>query len=182
MVALEAFGEAVARMRKELLAMAPHFKSAGHAIVQEEEHRLLWLTVGELQGTAIQRFPRLVALQLNYPLSAWKTIFEFADKTLSQARMDHTMLCHAGNGLTLINLLPSSAGADDDALKDAARTLLAECRKAGGNLIVQRAPADLKRTLPLWGEPGSDLPLMKRIRVELDPLEIMNPGRFAVGL
>jgi len=182
MVALEAFDEAVARMRKELLAMAPHFKAKGHTLVQEEKHRLFWLTVGELQGTALQRFPRLVALQLNYPLSAWKTVFEFADKTLSQARTDHTMLCHAGNGLTLVNLLPNPKGADDTALVEAARTLLAECRNAGGNLVVQRAPADLKKALPIWGEPGSDLPLMKRIRVELDPSGVMNPGRFAVGL
>jgi len=150
--------------------------------VQEEKHRLFWLTVGELQGTALQRFPRLVALQLNYPLSAWKTIFEFADKTLSQARTDHTMLCHAGNGLTLVNLLPNPKGADDTALVEAARTLLAECRNAGGNLVVQRAPADLKKALPIWGEPGSDLPLMKRIQVELDPSGVMNPGRFAVSL
>jgi len=182
MVALEAFDEAVARMHKELLAMAQHFKAKGHSLVQEDKHRLFWLTVGELQGSAHQRFPRLVALQLNYPLSAWKALFEFADKTLSQARLDHTMLCHAGNSVTLINLLSGTKGTDDKALIVAVQALLAECRKAGGNLVVQRAPADLKKALPVWGEPGSDLPLMKRIRVELDPLGVMNPGRFAVGL
>lgn len=182
MVALEAFDEAVARMHKELLAMAQHFKAKGHSLVQEDKHRLFWLTVGELQGSAHQRFPRLVALQLNYPLSAWKALFEFADKTLSQARLDHTMLCHAGNSVTLINLLSGTKGTDDKALIEAVQTLLAECRKAGGNLVVQRAPADLKKALPVWGEPGSDLPLMKRIRVELDPFGVMNPGRFAVGL
>jgi len=110
LVALEAFDEAVARMRKELPVMAGHFKAKGHALVQEDKHRLLWLTVGELQGSAHQRFPRLVALQLNYPLSAWKALFEFADKTLSQARLDHTMLCHAGNSVTLINLLSAQKG------------------------------------------------------------------------
>jgi glycolate oxidase FAD binding subunit len=182
MVAMEAFDEAVDRMRKELLAMSSHFKAGGHALVQEEKHRLFWLTVGELQGTALQRSPRLVALQLNYPLSAWKTVFEFADKTLSQARVDHTMLCHAGNGLTLINLLPPTKSSNDQAVVETVQALLAECRRAGGNLVVQRAPADLKKTLPVWGEPGSDLPLMKRIRVELDPLGVMSPGRFAVGL
>jgi FAD/FMN-containing dehydrogenase len=92
------------------------------------------------------------------------------------------MLCHAGNGLILTNLLPGPKGGDDKVLVDAARTLLAECRKAGGNLVVPRAPADLKKALPIWGEPGSDLDLMKRIRVELDPLGVMNPGRFAVSL
>jgi glycolate oxidase FAD binding subunit len=182
MVALEAFDEAVVRMQKELLAMAPHFKSKGYARVQEEKHRLFWLTVGELQSTAFQRSPRLVALQLSYPLSAWKTIYEFADKTLSQARMDHTLLCHAGNGLIQINLLTAAKGGDDKAVAEAVRALLAECRNAGGNLVVQRAPVDLKKALPVWGEPGSDLPLMKKIRIELDPMGVMCPGRFAVGL
>ena len=154
MVALEAFDEAVGRMRKELLAMASHFNAKGHALVQEEKHRLFWLTVGELQGTALQRFPRLVALQLNYPLSAWKTIFEFSDKTLSQARLDHTMLCHAGNGLIVINLLPDPKGADDKALVEAVRALLAECRSAGGNLVVQRAPADLEKGSAYLGRAG----------------------------
>jgi FAD/FMN-containing dehydrogenase len=92
------------------------------------------------------------------------------------------MLCHAGNGLTLINLLPPTRSSNDQAVVEAVQALLAECRRAGGNLVVQRAPADLKKTLPVWGEPGSDLPLMKRIRVELDPLGVMSPGRFAVGL
>jgi glycolate oxidase FAD binding subunit len=182
MVALEAFAEAVVRMRKELLAMAPHFKAKGHALVEEDKHRLFWLTVGELQGTALQRSPRLVALQLSYPLSTWKTLLELADKTLSQARLNYTMLCHAGNGMTLMNLLPAPRGADDHSLIEAVRTLLAECRGAGGNLVVQRAPADIKKDLPVWGEPGSDLQLMKRIRVELDPSGVMNPGRFAVAL
>jgi glycolate oxidase FAD binding subunit len=182
MVSMEAFDEAVERMRKELLAMAPLFKAKGHALVQEDKHRLFWLTVGELQGAAFQRDPRLVALQLSYPLSAWKTIFESADTALSQARLDHTMLCHAGNGVVLINLLPASKGGDDASVLKAAGALLAECRKAGGNVVIQRAPTNLKRALSIWGEPGSDFPLMKRIRSEIDPAGLMNPGRFAVGL
>jgi len=181
MVALEAFDEAVGRMRKELLAMASHFKARGQALVQEDKHRLFWLALGELQGTALQRFPRLVALQLNYPLSAWKTLSELADKTLSRARLNYTMLCHAGNGLTLINLLPAPQGIDDRSLIEAVGALLAECRNAGGNLVVQRAPAHIKKDLPLWGEPGPDLPLMRRIQAEIDPANLMNPGRFAVG-
>jgi len=36
--------------------------------------------------------------------------FRVADKTLSQARLDHTMPAIAGNGLILINLLPGPKG------------------------------------------------------------------------
>ena len=92
------------------------------------------------------------------------------------------MLCHMGNGVTLINLLLDQRSDGKDKASKAVRTLLAECRKSGGNLVVQSAPAGWKESLPVWGEPGSDLPVMKSIREQLDPSGLLNPGRFAVGI
>ena len=182
MVALEAFQEAVIRMRKELVVMAEHFKTKGHTLITEDGHRLFWLAVGEIRTTASRRFPGLVALQLNYPLSSWKALFEFADKTLTEHGLGHAMLSHSGSGVTLINLLLDRRSDGKDKASKAVRTLLAECRKAGGNLVVQSAPAGWKESLPVWGEPGSDLPVMKSIRRQLDPSGLLNPGRFAVGV
>jgi FAD/FMN-containing dehydrogenase len=34
----------------------------------------------------------------------------------------------------------------------------------------------------MWGEPGPDLPVMERIKRELDPCGIFSPGRFVGGL
>jgi len=182
MVALEAFEEAVSRMRKELEIMGRQFKTSGHRIVEENMHRLFWLALGELQATLLKRAPGLVALQLNYPLSAWKTLFELAGHTLSRHELKHTLLCHAGAGVSLINILPEGSGSQREALAEGVKELSAACRKAGGNMVVQRAPTDLKAVLPVWGEPGPDIFLMKRIRSELDPHNLMNPGRFTVGL
>jgi glycolate oxidase FAD binding subunit len=182
MVALEAFQEAATRMRKELLVMAERFKTKGHTHITEAVHRLFWLAVGEIRTTASRRFPGLVALQLNYPLSSWKGLFEFADKALREQGVDATILCHSGSGVTLINLLLDQVPGGKDKATKAVRTLLAECRKAGGNLVVQSAPAGWKESLPVWGEPGSDLLVMKRIRQQLDPSGLLNPGRFAVGI
>jgi FAD/FMN-containing dehydrogenase len=183
MVALEAFQEATARMHREMVVMAQHFKAKGHTAIGEDKHLLFWLSVGELQSSLAQRHPGLTALQLNYPLSQWKAIFEFTEKTLAKHGLPYTLLCHAGCGLTLLNLFTEPAGREGRApVTEAVRSLLAECRGVGGNLVVQRAPTDWKGSLPVWGEPGSDLPMMKKIRMELDPSGLMNPGRFAVGL
>jgi len=179
MVALEAVDEAVTRMRKELQAMGRHFKAGGHILIEEDKHRLFWLTLGELQSALLKRAPGFVALQLNYPLSAWKAMFELADNTLSRYELEHTLLCHPGTGVSLINILPGGRDSQKESLADAVEEMFAACRETGGNLVVQRAPTDLKSVLPVWGEPGSDLPLMKRIRSEIDPDNLMNPGRFA---
>ena len=182
MVALEAFDEAVTRMSKELQAMARLFKAVGHALLREDEHRLFWLHLGKLQTTLTERFPRLVALRLNYPLSSWRSIFEVADKTLSQLRLEHTLLCHSCSGVALINILPDEGVSQDTVMIEAVGTLLGQCREVGGNLVVERAPTDMKTALPLWGVSGPDLPLMKKLRLELDPEGLINPGRFCVGV
>jgi glycolate oxidase FAD binding subunit len=182
MLALEAFDEAVTRMSRELQAMARHFKTTGYTLIREEKHRLFWLALGELQSSLQRHSPRLVGLRLGYPLSSWKAIFEFADNTLSQRGLEHALLCHSGSGVALLNILLDEKGSQDASMIEAVGTLLAQCRSAGGNLVVERAPAELKSALPVWGEPGPDLPLMKRIRLELDPEGLMNPGRSCVGL
>ena len=182
MVALEAFREAAVRMRKELLVMADRFKTKGYTHITEDAHGLFWLAVGEIRTIASRRFPGVVALQLNYPLSSWKGIFEFADKTLGEQGVEHTILCHSGSGVTLINFLLDLRPEGKDEAAKSVRALLGECRKAGGNLVVQSAPSCWKDVLPVWGEPGSDLAVMKRIRQQLDPSGLLNPGRFAVGI
>jgi len=61
-------------------------------------------------------------------------------------------------------------------------TLLKRCLETGGNLLVKRAPTAMKGELPMWGVAGSDFPLMKRVKEQIDPSGIMNPGRFVGGL
>lgn len=182
MIALEAFDEAVRRMGKDLGAMAAAFKATGKSLVLEERHRLFWLALGDLESSLLQRCPRLVVLRLNYPLSSWRGVVEVAGKAAAKARLEHSVMCHAGSGVTLLHLLPDGAVSQDEAMVETIKTLLDHCCTEGGNLVVQRAPVDLKPALPVWGNAGQDLPLMKRIRGEVDPSGIMNPGRFFVSI
>ena len=48
--------------------------------------------------------------------------------------------------------------------------------------VMQRAPVELKADLPVWGEAGTDVLLMKRLKEKLDPLGVMSPGRYIDGL
>jgi glycolate oxidase FAD binding subunit len=42
------------------------------------------------------------------------------------------------------------------------------------------APPHLRAELPLWGAPPANLELMRRIKHEFDPGDMLNPGRFVV--
>ena len=180
LIALEAFREAVARMTSELPVMAGKFNSKSHSRILEEKHRLFWLQVSEIQEKLAARDPGFLVLQINYPLSAWKSLFESTEQVLSHYAGEYALLCHAGSGVNLIHILSDPRGSGVKGVIAAVRALTAECRKSGGNLTVLSAPAEAKRSLSVWGEAGPDLLLMKKIREELDPAGVMSPGRFAV--
>ncbi len=60
---------------------------------------------------------------------------------------------------------------------------LLEAAAAGqGNLVLPRCPADWKSSLPLWGSPRGDHPLLRAIKEKLDPGDRFNPGRFVDAL
>ncbi|HXI25188.1 MAG TPA: FAD-linked oxidase C-terminal domain-containing protein [Pyrinomonadaceae bacterium] len=48
----------------------------------------------------------------------------------------------------------------------------------GGSLVVERASADVKREFDSWGSFGLTTELMKRIKQELDPEDLLSPGRL----
>ena len=64
--------------------------------------------------------------------------------------------------------------------------ILANLRDAaanvGGNLIVESASAALKRQIDVWGPVGRSFELMKAIKTKLDPIGLLNVGRFVGGI
>ncbi len=52
----------------------------------------------------------------------------------------------------------------------------------GGVLTVEAAPPALAATVDAWGGPPPGLPIMQRIKEELDPHAVLSPGRFAGGI
>jgi glycolate oxidase FAD binding subunit len=123
----------------------------------------------------------LVSLHLSYPLSEWKTLFEFAENTIKKVGPECGILCHAGSGACQVHLFLERASGKEAEAATAVTSILARCREAGGNLSVLRAPTGLKGDLPVWGQPGADLPVMKKLRGKIDPQGLMSPGRFVVG-
>jgi glycolate oxidase FAD binding subunit len=53
---------------------------------------------------------------------------------------------------------------------------------AQGNVTLPRCPPAWKKTLPVWGVPRGDLGLMRRVKEQLDPRRLFNPGRFVDAL
>jgi len=55
--------------------------------------------------------------------------------------------------------------------------LRTHCEAAGGFLSVLQAPVDVKQQIDVWGYRGNAVPLMRQIKQQFDPFNILNPGR-----
>lgn len=51
-----------------------------------------------------------------------------------------------------------------------------------GALVVEAAPVEVKQRFDVWGPPGQDFVLMRRLKEQLDPNATLSPGRFLGGL
>ena len=86
---------------------------------------------------------------------------------------------HAGVGAITGALL---AGRDPAAVA----TVLAEWRAiataGGGHATLTWAPLAVKSQVPVWADAGPAGRIMQRIKAQLDPDNVLNPGRFVAGI
>jgi glycolate oxidase FAD binding subunit len=73
-----------------------------------------------------------------------------------------------------------SSGIGACALNDAKHIapLRSHCEAAGGFLSVLQAPEAVKQKIEVWGYRGNAVPLMRGIKQQFDPLDILNPRRY----
>ena len=83
---------------------------------------------------------------------------------------------HAGNGI-VVGQLP-----DEAASIEQTTTILNELRQvarsARGNLVVLHCDPEWKNRMPMCGDPEPSWGLMQRLKQQLDPHGLLNPGRF----
>jgi glycolate oxidase FAD binding subunit len=88
---------------------------------------------------------------------------------------------HAGVGV-----VSAALSASPEPETTAIAAVLAEWRELarawGGHATLEWAPLAVKSQVPVWDEPGAAGRIMQRIKAELDPKNMLNPGRFVAGI
>jgi glycolate oxidase FAD binding subunit len=55
-------------------------------------------------------------------------------------------------------------------------------RSGGGHATLEWAPLAVKSEVPVWDDLGAASRVMQRIKAQLDPANLLNPGRFVGGI
>jgi glycolate oxidase FAD binding subunit len=166
----------------------------------EEGARLLRGAGARAVTTLVDAGPALAAVRdvraaVPAPLAAARAVLlptevgRYAGEAAGLARtagLDLVTTAHAGNGVVHLVI---GAGPGGDAtgprVRATVKTLAGlrdQARAAGGEFVVEWAPLAVKEEIGPWDPPGPAVRLMERIKAQLDPRGIMNPGRFVGGL
>jgi glycolate oxidase FAD binding subunit len=85
-------------------------------------------------------------------------------------------LIHAGSGLGLLRLDPTTV------TPQIIMKMREYCQAQNGFLTVLEAPISLKQQLDVWGYSGNGLNIMRLIKQQFDPKNILSPQRFVGGI
>ena len=109
-------------------------------------------------------------------------IAEFSEHIIG-ANWTHNvqMMALLGNGVLYLTI-PVVSETDFQALSDVLTALRQSALEVQGNLIIERAPPELKRYIDVWGPVGKTLHLMKQVKAKFDADGLLNPGRFIASI
>ncbi len=85
-------------------------------------------------------------------------------------------LIHAGSGLGLLRFDPATV------TPETILEMRRYCESQSGFLTVLEAPIALKQQLDVWGYNGNALDIMRRIKRQFDPKNLLSPSRFVAGI
>ena len=170
MVRFQSLTQSVKEQSFRLLEVGTQLGLQGTLYAETDECQL-WQQLSEQIWTAPHQ-PGITCKIGVLPTAAATTLAQL-DTLTAPSRLG---LIHAGSGLGLLRLDPATV---------TPQTILEmrrHCQAQNGFLTVLEAPISLKQQLDVWGYTGNALNIMRSIKQQFDPENILSPQRFVGGI
>jgi glycolate oxidase FAD binding subunit len=153
---------------------AARMLGASSRIVTGTQEQELWHQFDKVVQTAEGD----VLCRLVSTVSDLAGLLERATRAAEEAGTELTVRAHAGHGHALLRWQGGTA----DTAAALVQGLRAEAEALGHNLVVWRAPGQVRSQVEVWCNVGEGLPLMRKVKQQFDPNGTLNPGRFVGGI
>lgn len=182
-IGLEGICESVERQISEMSEIGKKYGTLQTGTLDTEKHQSFWIAIRDFSQGLIGSNPNFISLKSNFLISKCKEILEGYEKNIGDFGMEGAFICHAGSGILYSYLLVGKHFQSKiKQLVELIENLTAEAVTNGGNLIVESSPLAIKKKINVWGQPRSDYLIMRRLKEQIDPANILNRGRFVGGI
>jgi glycolate oxidase FAD binding subunit len=175
---LDGLAAQVAWQREEIDRLLPPLGMRGALTLDGQERDRAWASLGRLAHRA---FPDAGAVM------RWGVLPVQVSKVMSEgyqiaARQGLRAAFRAHAGVGSVSAVLSAGGGDAGAVVATLEAWRALVAGTGGHALLEWAPLAVKEQVPVWDAPGAAQRIMARLKAELDPQGLLNPGRFVGGI
>jgi glycolate oxidase FAD binding subunit len=182
-IGLEGVAESVERQISEMEALGKKHEALETVRLDSEKHDAFWNAFRNFSKGLAKGYPGLITLKSNFLISKCGKVMESYEKIFKGLGMDCAFICHSGNGILYSYVLADKNGrSKTETLVKLIKKLTSEAAKNEGNLVVESSPFSIRKKVDVWGKSRSDYQVMRRIKKEVDPAGVLNPGRFLGGI
>ncbi len=125
--------------------------------------------------------PPSMCVRINAPPSALPEVLAFANVPMGNLPPP-SVVADVGFGGGRLLWWGDPESADPENVATGLRGIQSAAGRLGGAAIIERCPDDAKVHFDVWGEQPSGMQIMRRLKRQFDPQNILNPGRFVGGL
>ena len=156
--------------------ISSHAAAAGVAMrtIDPVEADSVWARVTDIQPWISKTIPGALVLKATLPDSAVEELMSRAEQEAQAEKAECAAIAQLGVGIVHLCLMSETSTELQAAL---IRRLRAATEALGGVLIIEHCPLPIKQQFDIWGNPGSDFALMKKMKSVWDPKETLSPGR-----
>jgi glycolate oxidase FAD binding subunit len=182
-IGMEGVAEAIERGKSEIVDRGKKVGALEVSSLESDRHVSFWTAIRDFSKGLGRRYPDLVTLKSNFLISKSGKMIESYERIARGLGFDFTFISHSGNGILYAYALPEKEGRPKvESLVKLVKKMTAEAVKNEGNLVVESSPLSIRKKVDVWGRSRSDALVMRRIKKQIDPAGILNPGRFVGGI
>jgi glycolate oxidase FAD binding subunit len=182
-IGLEGVAESIDRQVSEMGEKARKQGALETTVLQSEAHSSFWKAVRDFSEGLVEEGSRFVSFKSIFLISRNGEVLDHYEKTAREAGVVCAFICHAGSGVLYTYVLTGKGGrSKKESLLSLTKEFYSVAVKNEGHLMVESCPPALKKEMDVWGAQRGEYEIMRRLKREIDPKGILNPGRFVGGI
>ncbi len=173
----EGGSDKVERHQKDIRTLAEANQARDIATLEDDEASRAWKAYRSVHQSILSATPSTIQGKASVPISRLGDMFKASKEVGSKHNVETGTMAHCGNGI----LYSYFAAKDDNEAFNIIGDLRRAARGLGGYYMVEAAPLWVRQKIDILPQ-RNDYTLMKRLKTEFDPNNILNPGRVVGGL
>ena len=148
-------------------------------VVSEADHAALWRKLADF-GWDKETKPAIGCRASVLPSRVAELAQAMASKPAEG--LQPALVGHPAHGTVLIFWYSTGPKISLEGAQGAIESATALVHELGGKMVIEECPAETKSRFDVWDDPGEPVEIMRRLKGQFDPKNVLNPGRFVGGI